>query len=244
MPVGAIMGAVGVYGAKTAKSSAKDAANASTQAANTMADTSLQSAEIAAQSQREALEYLKQVNALPTQYRDQALAGLSSYYQTPGAPKTQQQLIDEAKNSPLYAAIQGTKQGAVDEMARYASATGGLRSGNAQVAFAREGQRVDQNALLQSYNQAQSDDRYNSAVNLSGLSGLAGIDNGSGQIASLMAGIGQTQAQGLYGAGQAQSQGMIAAGQARQQGTQNAFGNLLGMGGIAAQMYGNGMIKI
>jgi hypothetical protein len=244
MPAALATLAVGAYGVNRSNKSAKDAASASTQAASTQSDASLKAAEIAAQSQKEALDYYKQQMELPTQYRDQALSGLSSYYKTPGAPKTQQQLIAEAQNSPLYASIMGTQQSAVDGLARYASATGGLRSGNANVAFSREAQNVSQDALLQSYNQAQENDRYNSSMNLAGLSGLAGIDTGAGNIAGMMAGIGNTQAQGVYGAGTAQSQGQVAAAQARQQGTQNNMNNILGLGGIFAQMYGNGGVQI
>ncbi len=244
MPVGIGLGAVGLYGANRSSKAGKDAANASTQAANTQSDASIKAAEIAAQSQREALDYYKQQMALPTQYRDQALSGLAGYYQTPGAPKTQQQLIDEARSSPLYASILGTTDAAVDQQNRYASATGGLRSGGNQAAFMRDTQRISQDALLQSYNQAQQNDRYNSSVNLAGLSGLAGINTGADSIASMMAGIGNTQAQGVYGAGTAQSQGQVAAAQARQQGTQNAFGNLMGIAGLGIGAYGAGMINI
>lgn len=222
MPAALATLAVGAYSVNRSNKAAGQAADASTQAANTQAA-----------SEQQALDYLKQVNALPMEYRDQALAGLAGYYQVPGQAKTQEQLIAEAQNSPLYAAIQGTKQSAVDEMARYQSATGGLRSGNANAAFARESQRISQDALLQSFNQAQSTDQYERALNLQGLSGLAGMETGENGIANLTAQIGATQ-----------GQGMVAAAQARQQGTQNSMNNLLGLGSIFAQTYGGGGIKI
>jgi hypothetical protein len=222
MPAALATLAVGAYSVNRTSKAAKDAANASTQAAETQAG-----------SEQAALDYLKQTNELPMQLRDQALTGLGSYYQVPGAPKTQEQLIAEAQNSPLYHAIQGTKQSAVDEMARYQSATGGLRSGGANVAFAREAQRISQDALLQSFNQAQGNDQYERALQLQGLSGLAGLETGENGIANLTAQIGATR-----------GQGQVAAAQARQQGTQNSMNNLLGLGGIYAQMYGNGSINI
>jgi hypothetical protein len=233
--------AVSAYGAYSGNKNSKEAASAAKQGAATQASAETQAAEIAAQSQREALDYMKEVNALPTQYRDQALAGLASHYQTPGAPKTQQQLIDETYASPLYKGLLSTTDAAVDQMARYQSATGGLRSGNAQAAFAREGQRVSWDAFNQAYNQAQSNDRYERGVNLQGLAGLAGLDTGSASIANMMAGIGQTQAQGVLGAGTANSQGQIAAGQIRQQGAQNNMNNMMGLAGLGLQAYNSGL---
>lgn len=200
-----------------------------------------------------ALDYLKQREALPTAMRDEALAALHHFYtlpDQPGAPmdfrdpKGQQALIDEAMSSPLYAAIMGTKQGAVDELARYASATGGLRSGNAQSAFAKEGQRISEEALLKSYLAAQEQDRfalgredierdyltnrddYGRALNLSGLSGLAGLQDNSAGIAQLMSNMGHTQAQGTLGQAQTQTAA-----------TNNVFQTLLG-GATAAGALG------
>lgn len=219
MPAALATIAVGAYSANRTSKAAKDAANASTQAANTQAG-----------AEQEALDYLKQTNALPMQYRDQALGQLAGYYQAPGAAKTPQQLTEETYNSPLYHALLRTSDEAVDQMARYQSATGGLRSGNAQAAFAREGQRVSWDAFNQAYNQQVGNDRYERALQLQGLSGLAGLDTGENGIANLTAQIGQTQ-----------GQGQIAAAQARQQGTQNNMNNLLGFGTLLAQMQGGGI---
>jgi hypothetical protein len=222
MPAALATLAVGAYSVNRSNKAASNAAEASTQAANTQAA-----------SEQEALDYLKQTNALPMELRDQALRGLGSYYQVPGAPKSQDQMIQEAYNSPLYKAIIHTADDAVDQQARYASATGGFRSGNAQMAFAREGQRVSNDALLQSFNQVQGNDQYERALQLQGLSGLAGLDTGENGIANLTAQIGATRGQGI-----------VAAGQARQQGTQNSMNNLLGLGSIFAQGVGSGAIKI
>jgi hypothetical protein len=222
MPVGAAIAVGGAATAYTSRKNAKDASKASGEAAD-----------VQALSQEEALDYLKQINALPQELREKALQQLGDYYQVPGAPKDQTQLIAEAEASPLYAAIQGTREGAVDEMARYASATGSLRSGNAKAAFAREGQRVSNEALLESFNQAQENDRYERGLNLAGLSGLAGIDTGATEIATRTADIGTTRAAGILGGAQA-----------KQQGSQNTLNALLGIAGLGIQAYGNGMIKI
>jgi hypothetical protein len=289
MPVGVAIGVGGAASAYSSRKNAKDAAKASGEAAD-----------VQAASQQEALDYLKQINALPQELREKALKQLSDFYRIPGQqsqdsikawfqanpnasdgeialamqdfgvspqqvaiatgkplaeveqrfraqggtgfyePRGQDQLIAEAKNSPLYAAIMGTREGAVDEMARYASATGGLRSGNAKAAFAREGQRVSNDALLQSFNQAQGQDRYNVArsdldrgLHLAGVSGLAGLDTGATEIAGMTADIGTTNAAGILGGAQA-----------KQQGSQNTLNTLLGIAGLGIQAYGNGMIKI
>lgn len=222
MPVGAITGAASWYANKSAKKSAGKAA-----------DASVAAAEMQAASEKEALDYLKQTNALPMQLRDQALQGLGSYYQVPGAPKTQEQLMAETYASPLYKGLLSTADEAVDQMARYHSATNGLRNGNAQMAFAREGQRVSWDAFNTAYNQAQSNDQYERALHLQGLSGLAGLETGENGIANLTAQIGQTR-----------GQGMVAAAQARQQGQQNGMNNLMGIAGLGLQAYGNGLINI
>lgn len=257
MPVGAITAAVGVYGANKASKSAGKAA-----------DASLEGSQIAADAQMAGLDYLKQRDALGNQLSDQAKQQLANYYQVPGqatsyddqlaasranplyAMRPQDQQIAEAKNSPLYASIMGTTQNALDAVGRYQSATGGLRSGGAQMAFAREGQRVANDALLQSYNAVQQRDMYNNqgvvdsfaqrqgqenylnGLNLSGLAGLAGFQGNDQAIASLTAGAGNTLGQGIIGASQA-----------RQQGTQNSMNNIMSALGLGIGAYGNGMIR-
>lgn len=257
MPIGAITAGVGLYGANKASKSAKEAANAS-----------IEGSQIAADAQMAGLDYLKERDALGNQLSDQAKQHLSDYYQVPGQPMTYEQLvaqsranplyqmrsqdqqIAEAKGSPLYNAIMGTKQDAVDEMARYQSMNGGFRSGGGNVNLAREGQRVANEALLQSYNAVQQRDAYNNQavvdtygaiqgrddyrtkLNLTGLTGLAGLQGNDQAIANLTGDIGFTQ-----------GQGRIASSQALQQGTQNSMNNLMGILGLGITGYGNGAIK-
>ena len=71
----AIVG-TGLISAKSSKDSAKQASQAATQASGVQAD-----------SQAEALAYLRQINALPQHLREQALQGLSDYAQN--APQHQ-----------------------------------------------------------------------------------------------------------------------------------------------------------
>lgn len=258
MPVGA---ALGIGGAASAYYGNKAAGQA--------ADASMQGAQLSADAQMQALEYLKQRDAIGNNLSDYAKQQLAGYYSVPGQPtdyntqlqnarsnplyslRPQSEQIKDAINSPLYGAIMGTKQDALDAVARYGSATGQLRSGNTVAGLAREGQRVANEALLQSFNAIQQRDMYNNqgvvdtfgqlqgqenylrGLNLSGLTGLAGFQGNDQAIAGLTAGAGNTLAQGRIGAAQAQ-----------QQGTQNTINTLLGLGGLGVMGYGNGMIKI
>lgn len=233
----------------------KKAAAASKDAAGTVADSSLEAAKIQAKSEQDKLDYLKSVNALPQELRDKALKELGDYYKTPTneprQAKDQQTLITEAMNSPLYKSIMGTKDDALDSIARYGSATGGLRSGNSQVAFGRESQKISNQALLDSYNQAYdndrqliADDRYETNRQLAGISGLAGLDTGSADIANSIANVGSINANGVANAGNAKAGGILASGQAEQQSSQNMMNNILGIAGLGIQAYGLKQAKI
>lgn len=177
----------------------RDAARASTQAAR-----------IQAQSQREALEYLKEREAIPQQFREGALQVLGGLYGLEGGEGSQQELIDAAKASPLYGAIMGGLEASEDAIIRNAGATGGLRSGNVQQALADNAEQLQNRALLSSYNEQ-----------LGGIRGLAGLESNANQIAQQISGIGQTL-----------GQGQVAAANARMQAEQNATNNLLGLGGL------------
>lgn len=81
--------------------------------------------------QREALDYQKSIDALPLQYRNQALGQLSDYYM--GGPESQQQFYDNAMNSPAY---QNYMQQGEESILRNAAATGGVRGGAVNPALA------------------------------------------------------------------------------------------------------------
>ena len=180
-----------------------------------------------------ALAYLQEREQLPMQIRDQALTGLSQFYQVPGGaytPRSDEEMIAASRESPLFKALMGTKDYALDQIQARASATGQLRSGNAITALAREGQRVNQEALLRSFEDQRNQEMLNErrymterGIQLEGLGGLAGLQGNQAAIAGTMSNMGQTQAQGLLGQAQTQTSA-----------TNNAFNTLLGFGQMAA----------
>lgn len=180
------------------------------------ADAAKEAAQIQADAQREALDYLKETEAIPQQYREDALKQLGSIYGVGGDTSGQQEAIDAAKNSPLYNAILGTQEQGEDAILRNQAATGGLRSGDTQSNLYGYNQQLQNKALLDSYNQQ-----------VSGISSLAGLPSNANQIASLTQGIGTTTAQGITGAAAAEAQG-----------SQQGFSNLLGLAGTGIAAYG------
>lgn len=179
-------------------------------AGDAAAESSIQAAKIQAQSQREALNYLKEREEIPQQFREGALQRLGGLYGLDGGEGSQQQFIDAAKSSPLYGAIMGGLDASEDAILRNAGATGGLRSGNVQQALADNAEQLQNRALLNSYNEQ-----------LGGIRGLAGLESNANQIAQQISGIGQTL-----------GQGQVAAANAQAAAQQNATNNLLGLGGL------------
>lgn len=202
------------------------------QSAEASAEAGLEAANIQAGAEQEALDYLKETEALPQAVREQALTGLSEYYQVPGQPSTQDQLIQQGKESPLYASIMGTQQAGEEALLRTSSATGGLRSGGAIAGLTDYSMQLENQALLESFNQAQSREDYERGLNLSGLGALAQLPSGASEIADLTATVGATQAQGV-----------TAAAQAEQAGTQNIINSTLGFTEIAAGWYSDIRLK-
>jgi hypothetical protein len=140
--------------------------------------------------QEEALAYMIEREAIPMEFRDEALQALGALYGEGGA-EAQQELIDRAKESPLYGAIMGGLESGEEAIMRQQAATGGLRSGDTSAALAGHAQQLSNKALLQSYNQQ-----------VQGLQGLAGIGTNPGAIAQMMMGIGETEAAGIMGSAQ------------------------------------------
>lgn len=155
-------------------------------------------AETSSAAQMAQLEYLKEVDKLPREYREAALTELAGQAGI-GEGGTQQELIDRAKASPIYSAIMGGKEAGEETILRRAGATGGLRSGNVQSALGKFGADLQNQALLTAYSEEKSN-----------LNRLAGLPSGASEIGQVTSNIGQT-----LGAGQ------IAAGQIQQQGFQN-----------------------
>ena len=142
----------------------KDAAKAAEKGSGVAADAMIEGGEQARdayrdnyQYQREgeikARDYLRNANEIDRQGSSNAQRRLMGLYGIGGGTGSQQTLIDQAENSPLYGAITGTRKAGEESIARNASMTGGLRSGNVQANMYDFNQRLDERALLESYNQ-------------------------------------------------------------------------------------------
>lgn len=183
-------------------------------------------AEAQLQAQREALDYLRETEAVPGEIREDALRELSGLFLGDENPFQidQAQLIEQAKGSPLYEAITGTLDTSQEALRRQGIAGGLSGSTDLEAALVRDRQQVQQQALLQSYNQALGQERYEQQAGIAGIQNLAGLPSLAPQIAAGITGLGQTEAQGIIGARQAKTQ----AEQAR-------IGNILGAIGVGAQ---------
>lgn len=201
MPVGIALTAYGIY---SSNESSKDAARASKDAAKTSAE-----------AQMASLDYLKEREALPQELREDSLTQLANIYGIGDDPNAAKSFVAGLKGNPLYKAILGARGAGESAILRNASATGGLRSGNANAQLTDYSQQLENKALLDTYNQQ-----------ISGLGGLAQLPSMAPQIAQGMSGIGNTLAQG-----------QIAAAQAQQVGQQNMMNNLMGFGQLGVQAY-------
>lgn len=170
----------------------------------------IKAAEIAAGSQRDALDYLKEQERLPSQIREGALTQLQSIY---GLGDNGQQgradFIEGIKGDPLY---QAQLAGQDEALLRNRASAGSLRGGGTLSALGN----VQNQALLNAYGQK-----------VGGIQSLAGLPSNANQIAQLGSQIGETQAAGITGAAAARAQGQ-----------QNQAGNLLGLGQLGILGYG------
>lgn len=215
------------------------------------ADASIEGSKIAAQAQREALEYLKDTERRPQHYREGALDQLGALY---GLSAPQQQLQQQLP-SPSGGGGSGGLFGQVQDylmQQKEASTDGEYIPANQpkgrgeflqgllddpfyEMMLERGEEGILRNASvtggLRSGNVQDGLYRANQDVlrglydeRVSGLKGLAGLPSNANQIAQTTAGIGQTL-----------GQGHIAAGQARQTATGMGLGTILGGLGIAAE---------
>lgn len=146
--------------------------------------------------QQQALDYLKEISAVPQELRESALTQLAGVYGIPGYESTQADLIGRAKESPLYQEIMSSLPADEEAILRHASATGGLRSGGAVEALVDLNRRLSGEALSKAYGQQ-----------IGGLTGLAGLPTGAESIAGMTADIGRTLAGGQMGAAQSELAG-------------------------------------
>lgn len=135
----------------------------------------------------EQLDYLKEINKLPQEIKEQALTELSGAYGLGDEGFT-----DKYKESPIYQSIMRSKEAGEEGVLRHASTTGGLRSGNVQRGL------YDYNAELENKGYMQY---------LQGLKGLSGVPTNEQQIGQTYGDIGAVQAAGITGAAQARQQG-------------------------------------
>jgi hypothetical protein len=190
----------------------------------TAADEISDAAETSAEYQREALELFQKYNDIPEALRGAAITQMaqrSGIFIDPdtqeityGEPTAmgQQQMIDQAMDSPLYSAIMGTREAGEEALSRRAAAGSGLRGGATTSSLIDYNTQLANQALLNSYNEQVAMDQRA----LGELQSIGMLPSTSGQQAGMIGGIGNTLAQG-----------QIAGAQAQQQ----ALGGLLGFGG-------------
>ena len=198
--VSSVTDAIGITGGGDAGDAARDATNSQVK------------------YQREALDYLKEVEKLPQQFREEALKKLGGIAGLEGGEGSQQELIDQAQQSPLYNAIMGTQEAGRDEVMRNAGMTGGLRSGNVQDDLFSYGANLKNRATNEAFNQQ-----------LQGIQGLAGLPSNANNIATATSGIGSTLAQGT-----------IAEANADAASSGGMFGNLMNLGTTALKGFNIG----
>lgn len=181
------------------------------------ADAVVDAANIEANYRKMALEYLKEREAIPQQYREEAIGQLGAFAGLGGADAQaqQEQAIELARSSPLYKAIMGTREQGEEAILRQASATGGLRSGSTSEALYDYNTQLGNQALLTAYNQQQQQ-----------LGRLAGLPSLAPSIAEQTVGIGETLGAGAVGAARTE-----------QAGQQQTIDNLLGLGALGLKAY-------
>jgi hypothetical protein len=156
-----------------------------------------QGAQTAAAGQTEALNYLKEQERLPSQFREGALTQLGGLYGLEGGDPNAAQNI---QNNPIFQATQGMIPQQEEAILRNQSATGALRSGGTDMMLA-ENQRNNQ---LQAYQNT-----------IGGLQGLSNLQSYAPQIAQGISGIGNTLAQGRIAGAQSRQDalgGLVQAG--------------------------------
>lgn len=171
-------------------------------------DAARDAASIQAQYQREALNYLKQREKLPQQFREGALGQLGGLYGLEGGDPGADAAI---RGNPIFQATMGNLTAQEDAILRNQSATGALRTGGTDLMLARNQQQNELNAYQNT---------------LGGLQGLANLPSNAGQIAQQTSGIGQTLGQGIIGAEQS-----------AQAGQQAGFNNLMGLGQLGLSAF-------
>ena len=165
------------------------------------AESSLAAANIAAESEREKLEYLRETERVPQALREAGLTGLGAEYgmtfdNEGNLISDGSTMVERAKASPLYAGLMEGGARGEDAIMRNASMTGGLRSGNTSANLWDYNAELQNNALLTSYNDQ-----------VQGIRGLAQLPSNANAIGGSIGNVGSILGQGLAGAGQARADG-------------------------------------
>lgn len=168
-------------------------------------DTAKDASEMVAAQQQAALDYIKEVERVPQQFRTAGTQALGGLYGL-GTPEQQAQAMQSYQSSPFATMGDARLQAQERGIGRYQAATGGLRSGDTQSALA-------------SVNAQQQEQQFGQY--LRGLGQMSQLQTDPQSIYTGMSNIGNTLASG-----------QLAASQAQQQGASNLAG--LGMGALAA----------
>lgn len=232
----------GYMNAGSRADAARISAASMTESARISADAARESSAAQIAYQEKGLKYLIDSEKLPMQYRDQALgvlgdlygmapgedASASAFFDSPLAQRLeidQGELVARAQQSPMYAAMMGTRKAGEEAILRNASATGGLRSGNVQENLYDYNVQLGKESLMSAYGLTYGEELAEQAnvLNMvSGLSGMAGQQGNAPQVAGMYSAMGQTAGQGIWNAGQATAGGVQGAGSAIAGGVQGA----------------------
>ena len=152
----------------------------------------IKASETTAEGYQEALDYLKEREAVPQAKREAALEQLSTIYGLEG-DEAQAAYFDKIKGSPIYEAMLSGREAGEEAIMRTEGSTGMLRSGN-----------IKEN--LYDYNVNLENEAFLNTVGMetTGLGGLAQLPSLSQSIASLITGKAETLGQGQVAAAQAQ----------------------------------------
>lgn len=151
---------------------------------------SRQAAQTSADAQMAALDYLREQEEIPQQFREGALGQLGGLFGLEGGDPN---AMSQIRRNPIYQATLGQLPQQEEAILRNQSATGALRSGGTDMMLAQNQQMNQLNALQNT---------------MGGLQGLAGLQSYAPQIAQGMEGVGNTLAQGQIAGAQARQQGI------------------------------------
>lgn len=189
-----------VSGASNAMDAAREAGQISQQGW-------LEGASTAAGGQRAERDYLLRNTLAERQGSTGAQRNIMGLYGLKGGVGDQESFIEDARSSPIYSAIMQTRDAGEDAILRNASATGGLRSGDASSNLYQYNQQLEEDALLEAYNQR-----------LGGLRDIAGWDTQDALVAPTISAPAETLGQGVAQGAQSEADALIAAAQSQQAG--------------------------